>query len=131
MNVRHGMTNAVSGVNEKRNARRPELGGKSSRDKGLRVEREIVNELKGLGVDAERVPLSGAAGGSFSGDITISKDDPIGKLVAEVKARKNGSGFRTIEKWMGDNDLIFLKKNNQKPMVIMNWELFSKFIAGS
>jgi len=125
------MTNAVSGVNEKRNARRPELGGKSSRDKGLRVEREIVNELKGLGVDAERVPLSGAAGGSFSGDITISKDDPIGKLVAEVKARKNGSGFRTIEKWMGDNDLIFLKKNNQKPMVIMNWELFSKFIAGS
>jgi len=107
------------------------LGGKSSRDKGLRVEREIVNELKGLGVDAERVPLSGAAGGSFSGDITISKDDPIGKLVAEVKARKNGSGFRTIEKWMGDNDLIFLKKNNQKPMVIMNWELFSKFIAGS
>ena len=125
------MTNAVNGVSEKRNARRPELGGKSSRDKGLRVEREIVNELKELGVDAERVPLSGAAGGSFSGDITISKNDPIGKLIAEVKARKNGSGFKTIEKWMGDNDIIFLKKNNQKPIVIMNWELFSKFIAGS
>ena len=107
------------------------MGGKSSRDKGMRVEREIVNELKELGVDAERVPLSGAAGGSFGGDITISADDPIGKLVAEVKARKNGSGFKTIEKWMGDYDLIFLKKNNQKPIVIMNWELFSKFIAGS
>ena len=105
------------------------MGGKSSRDKGLRVEREIVNALRELGVDAERVPLSGSAGGSFCCDINISKDDPIGKLVAEVKARKNGSGFKTIEKWMGNNDLIFLKKNNQKPMVIMNWELFEKVIA--
>ena len=107
------------------------MSGRSSRNKGLRVEREIVNELKELGVDAERVPLSGAAGGSFSGDVIISKDDPIGKLIAEVKARKNGSGFKTIEKWMGDNDLIFLKKNNQKPIVIMDWELFSKFIAST
>ena len=48
------------------------MGGKSSRDKGLRVEREIVNALRELGVDAERVPLSGSAGGSFSGDFNIS-----------------------------------------------------------
>ena len=46
--------------------------GKMQRDKGARVEREIVALLHELpGVEAERVPLSGAAGGSSSGDISI------------------------------------------------------------
>tara|TARA_R100000234_G_C4964093_1_gene163111 strand:- start:528 stop:833 length:306 start_codon:yes stop_codon:yes gene_type:complete len=95
--------------------------GKPSRDKGLRVERELVNKLKESGVDAKRVPLSGAAEG-FKGDIQI------GDLIAEVKARKDGAGFKTLEHWLGDNDVLFLKKNNTDPMVILTWDLFVEMI---
>ena len=40
------------------------LTAKGRRQKGLRVEREIVALHIAMGVNAERVPLSGSAGGS-------------------------------------------------------------------
>jgi Holliday junction resolvase len=63
-------------------------GGKRSRDKGNRVERAIVKALQNHGLGAERVPLSGAAGGSYLGDITV----PLLGVdrVVEVKARARG-----------------------------------------
>jgi len=45
--------------------------GKKSRVKGQRNECAIVNTLKDAGLPAVRVPLSGAAGGQFAGDILI------------------------------------------------------------
>lgn len=95
--------------------------GKPSRDKGLRVERELVNKLKESGIDAKRVPLSGAAEG-FKGDIQI------GEFVAEVKARKDGAGFKTLEAWLGENDFLFLKKNNTDPMVVLTWPMFVELV---
>lgn len=92
---------------------------KSQRDKGARVEREIVNMHREAGISAERVPLSGAAGGSFTGDIVIG-----GNLRAEVKARKDGAGFVTLEGWLGDNDILFLKRNRRDPMVVMDWQTY-------
>ena len=47
------------------------MSGKASRDKGARREREFVKLLKKEGIKAERVPLSGACGGSYSGDIRL------------------------------------------------------------
>ena len=96
--------------------------GKFSRDKGARRERELVNRHKAIGVHAARVPLSGAAGGRFSGDVDVY---PFGEhnaaLVAELKARSNGEGFKTLEGWMGDNDLLFLWRDRSEPMVVMPW----------
>ena len=43
-------------------------GGRRSR-----VERSIVAALQRAGFAAERVPLSGAAGGRFAGDVVIPK----------------------------------------------------------
>lgn len=103
------------------------MSGKPSRNKGLRVEREIVNLLKGIGVEAERVPLSGSAGGSFVGDIKISTKDI--DFVAEVKARKNGDGFKTLEGWLGENDFLFLKKNKTSPTAVMSWEAFTYLLS--
>lgn len=98
------------------------MPGKSSRDKGGRVERELVNKLKDAGLQALRVPLSGAAEG-FKGDINIhmSLEET---LVAEVKARKDGTGFKQLEDWKGDHDYLFLKRNNRDPMVAMDWDHF-------
>lgn len=102
--------------------------GKKSRDKGARVERLFVNKLKGQGVEAERVPLSGACHGSFGGDIKITTEQEK-TLLAEVKARKNGAGFKTLEGWLGSNDLLFLKRDNQEPIVVMEWETFISFLT--
>ena len=95
-----------------------------SRDKGGRVERELVNKLKDAGMAAERVPLSGAAGGTFSGDVLIQDT-----LIAEVKARKEGAGFKTLEGWLGDNDMLLLKRNNADPIAVLPWDLLITFLT--
>jgi len=88
---------------------------KTSRDKGLRVERLMIGLLADHHIEAERVPLSGAAGGSFSGDILIE-----GELLAEVKARKDGTGFALIYRWLGeDNDMLLLKQDRKEPLVVL------------
>jgi hypothetical protein len=100
--------------------------GKPSRDKGYRVEREMVLKLQAEGIGAERVPLSGGAGGSYTGDIIIRKEKAgqYEELRAEVKARKNGEGFKTLEDWLGENDCLILKRNHAEPMVVLPWEQF-------
>lgn len=92
--------------------------GAMQRRKGARVERELVNALKAAGIPAERVPLSGAAGGSYTGDLVIN-----GRYRVEVKARKDGKGFTQLEDWLGDNDLLILKRNHGDPLVVLPWEL--------
>jgi hypothetical protein len=91
--------------------------------KGARIEREIVELHRTLGLRAERVPLSDAAryqGNGADGDIYPFGPDaapPCG----EVKARSNGEGFATLERWLGDNDVLFLRRNNGPPIVALPW----------
>ena len=96
-----------------------------SKDKGNRVEREIVKRHLAAGIEAERVPLSGAVGGSFGGDVRV------GDLRAEVKARASGEGFRLLERWLGDNDLLFLRRDRAEPLVVMEWETYTRIMRGS
>jgi Holliday junction resolvase len=71
------------------------MSGRRSRSKGARTERSIVNALQVNGIVAERVPLSGAAGGRFAGDIVLPL---LGRdLCVEVKARADG--FRELYWW--------------------------------
>ena len=90
-----------------------------SRDKGLRIERELVHLHTDAGIACERVPLSGAAGGSFFGDLLVADT-----WVAEVKARGNGVGFKTLHAWLGTNDLLFLRMDHARPFVAMTWEMY-------
>jgi Holliday junction resolvase len=46
------------------------MSGRHSRYNGARTERGTVNALKASGI-AARVPLSGAVGGRFAGDIVL------------------------------------------------------------
>jgi Holliday junction resolvase len=84
------------------------------RRKGNRVERELVDLHHEHGIPAERGPLSGAAGGSFSGDLLVA-----GKLRGEVKARRNGSGFATLERWLGENDVLYPRRDRATPLVVV------------
>ena len=83
------------------------------------MEREIVTQLNDAQIPAERVPLSGAAGGSYTGDIVINDN-----IRVEVKASKNGEGFKTLEEWKGNNDMLILKRNHYDPMVVLDWKMF-------
>ncbi len=89
------------------------------KQKGDRVENQMVKLLLDADIPAQRIPLSGQVGGLFSGDIRIAE-----QYTAEVKARKNGEGFATIQKWLGENDFLFLKQDRKSPIVVMTWERY-------
>jgi Holliday junction resolvase len=100
-------------------------GGRKSRDKGNRAERAIVRFLQDRGFAAERVPLSGAAGGSYCGDINV----PIGNVdrVAEVKCRANG--FRELYKWLEARDLLIVRADRKEPLVVIPLKLAAEIAA--
>ena len=106
------------------------MGGKASRDKGTRIEREFVDRHRTIGVHAERYPLSGASRFRGSGhDVDIYA---FGKgeapLVAEVKSRANGEGFTTLEKWLGEFDVLFLRRNNADPLTVIPWRVWKRLL---
>jgi hypothetical protein len=110
----------------------PRRKGMMSRRKGGRIEREIVTRHEDAGIHAERVPLSGAAGGSYSGDVVVhafGKD--AAPLVAEVKARANGEGFATLARWLGSNDALFLRQNNADPLVCLPWRSWMRLLLAA
>src|ERR1700761_7177837 len=90
-------------------------GGKRSRQKGDRSEREIVRLLQVAGFAAERVPLSGSAGGSFLGDITV----PLLAVDRRVEVKVRGDGFKTLYDWLVRRDLLVVKSNRREPLVVL------------
>jgi Holliday junction resolvase len=107
------------------------MSGARHRQKGDRAEREIVDLHKGVGIHAERYPLSGASRFRGSGhDVDIY---PFGReaapFVAEVKARKDGQGFAQLERWLDTYDLLFLRRNNADPLVVMPWRVWAAMLS--
>jgi Holliday junction resolvase len=106
------------------------MSGARHRRKGDRCEREIVELHKGLGIHAERYPLSGASRFRGSGhDIDVyafGRDDA--PMVAEVKARKNGAGFTTLEQWLAEYDALFLKRNHADPLILLPWRMWARLL---
>jgi Holliday junction resolvase len=73
------------------------MSGRRSRNKGARIEREIVRALQGKGFAAARISLIGAVGGRFSGDVLFPLMGAC-DLCVEVKARADG--FRELYSWL-------------------------------
>lgn len=89
--------------------------GKFSRDKGGREERSIVNTWQDAGFAAERVPLSGAAGGSFGGDVQI----PILNLDRKFESKLRANGFKQVYAWLDDNYGLFLRSDRNQRLVVL------------
>ncbi len=95
------------------------MSGRRSRSKGARTERCIVKLLKTSGIAAVRVPLSGAVGGRFAGDIVLPL---LGReLCVEVKARADG--FRELYCWLDGRDVLIVKADRQEPLVVVRLSL--------
>lgn len=97
--------------------------GKSQRDKGARNERLFVADAQAAGLDAERIPLSGAVKGSFAGDVRVSG------YLGEVKVR--GDGFKELYRWLEHDgaDFLALRADRKGWLVVVPFELFVKFLA--
>ncbi len=92
--------------------------GKSQRDKGLRAERELAKLLGG-----ERVPLSGAAGGSYTGDAVAHG------LRYECKVR--AGGFKQLYEWLGDNDALAVKADRKPWLIVVPLEKWRELTANN
>jgi Holliday junction resolvase len=104
--------------------------GASQRRRGADIEREIVQRHRELRIHTERVPLSGASRYQNNGadvDIYVFGREEA-PLVSEVKARRGGAGFITLEKWLGENDALFLRRNNSDPIVVLPWRVWAALL---
>lgn len=99
-----------------------------NREKGNRVERKVVGLIRELGWHAQRVPLSGGAGGDFLGDIHArlpsTDTTKYPHEVIECKSRKNMAGYGSVNAWLGENDYLVLDRPFTTPLVVMTWERF-------
>jgi len=105
-------------------------GGARRRRVGNVCEREVVDRHLGLGIKAERYPLSGAShfrGSGHDVDLYVFGADAA-PLVAEVKKRKSGAGFTQLERWLGDYDLLVLRRNHADPMIVLPWRTWARLL---
>jgi Archaeal holliday junction resolvase (hjc) len=101
------------------------MGGRASRDKGNRAERAIVKFLLERGFAAERVPLSGSAGGSYLGDLTV----PILNIDRVVEVKCRADGFRELYKWLQERDILIVRADRSEPLVILPLKLAAEIAA--
>ncbi len=81
------------------------------RVKGQRNEQAIVNLLKDAGIQVERAPLSGAAGGSFTGDVVVDGE----RFEAKIRA----SGFRQVYEWLADHRGLFIRSDRRELLIVL------------
>lgn len=96
------------------------------RQKGDRFERQCVHDLEKLGVTAERVPLSGAAGGSFGSDLIVDVCGSSERIECKTRKRAWGDLFG----WLPGNFALFIKADRTDTLVVMSLENFAKLAKG-
>lgn len=99
----------------------------ASRAKGDRFERSCVDQLNTLGFKAQRVPLSGAAGGMFGSDIHV--ETPGRRLTVECKTRKRA--WTDLFGWLPGNDMLLIKADRTDTLVVMSMETFASLAKGT
>ena len=101
------------------------MGGKASRDKGANFEREVVNWHKARNVDAERIPLSGAVKGNYSGDLKIG---PEQALLAECKRRARAWQDLYDALNQDGSDMLFIRRDRERTLVVLPLETYEAFL---
>jgi hypothetical protein len=96
------------------------VGGRASKQKGYRREREVVLALGDAGLDAKRMPLSGALGGDLRGDVMVEGTR------LEIKGRKEPP--KVLEGWLDDNDALVLIADRRPWRVYLPFDSFVEYL---
>lgn len=83
--------------------------------------------LHEAGIGAERVPLSGASGGSFAGDVSV----PIMGVDRRFEAKCRADGFRELYKWIEGHHGLFLKADRRGGLVVLRLEDFRRLVLAA
>ena len=74
------------------------------------------------------MPLSGAAGGHFNGDVVI----PLMGRHLCIGVKAGADGFRELHCWLNQRDVLIVKADRQDPLVVLRLSLaaeISKLVA--
>ena len=101
------------------------MAGKGAKVKGASFEREVVNWHLEKGVPAERIPLSGAVKGNYSGDLKIG---PEQALLAECKRRARAWQDLYDALDQDGSDMLFIRKDRERTLIVLPLETYEAFL---
>lgn len=88
-----------------------------AKDKGRRLENEVVEALEARGVACRRMPNSGAFGGDLKDDVVIGSIEKPWKR-GECKYRE--SFMRALWDWLAEGvDFLVIRRNHHEALVII------------
>ena len=102
--------------------RKPRVSHRGRRIKGRKFENEVVERLQGCGLAAERIPLSGAAGGRFDHDVSCPVRGVDRKLECKIRER----AFSTVNAMLGENFALVCRDGRSRTLVVMTLENFAE-----
>ena len=95
----------------------------ASKRKGSGYELELVRAHQRLGIDAEKMPLSGALGGEYSGDLRVAG------LTCEAKRRAKAFKFLYDSLAQGGgSDVLFVRADHQPTLAFLPWDTWVLFL---
>ena len=95
-------------------------GGRSSREKGMRADRQIVELFRQIGLEAYRVPLSGISAG-FKSDVEVRIGSQRLRFESKVRAKEFGLLYR----WLTGSDALVVKADRKPMLVVLPLEKFA------
>jgi len=96
-------------------------GGKRNRERGAELELEVVLTWRAQDVETQRVPLSGGAGGMFTGDVMI------GGYTVECKRRKDGFGPLYDALAQQGSDFLVVRADRKPRLYVVPEELMLRW----
>ena len=100
--------------------------GKPSRDKGAGYERELVNAFKEHGLEAQRIPLSGATAFAKNDVQVIAGFDGETKFSGECKRRKALPKFFTDA--LDGADFAAFRQDRGETLIVLRLDTFAELL---
>ena len=94
------------------------------KEKGSRFEREIVELAKKHGLEAYRVPLSGA--GTIKNDVHIK----VGRTLWEIEAKKRADGFKFLYDNIEGADILVVGADRKRALAVIDLADLLDLLAG-
>jgi hypothetical protein len=83
-----------------------------------------VELLRSHGLDAYRVPLSGAATG-FKSDVEVRLDTGVLRIESKVRSK----GFGRFYKWLTEAHCLVIKADREQPLAVLSLETLCHLTA--